>query len=53
MFGLIEGRGGRYGFRDLAAARQVAGLSPPAPPVDHHPEPDDIRKWLPDAGLSN
>ena len=26
MFGLIEGRGGLFGFRDLAAARQVAGL---------------------------
>ena len=26
MFGLIEARGGLYGFRDLAAARQVAGL---------------------------
>src|SRR5262249_14901589 len=26
MFGLIEARGGRYGFRDLAAARQVAAL---------------------------
>ena len=26
MFGLIEARNGLYGFRDLAAARQVAGL---------------------------
>src|SRR5262249_5305545 len=26
MFGLVEPRDGHYGFRDLAAARQVAGL---------------------------
>jgi hypothetical protein len=25
-FGLIEARNGLYGFRDLAASRQVAGL---------------------------
>ncbi|HEX9464068.1 MAG TPA: tetratricopeptide repeat protein [Alphaproteobacteria bacterium] len=54
MFGLIEARGGLYGFRDLASARQVAAL------LDHGTTLSvitrsltDIRKWLPDAGLSN
>jgi tetratricopeptide (TPR) repeat protein len=53
-FGLIEPRDGRYGFRDLAAARQVAqllgsgiGLSVITRSLR------DIRKWLPDARLSN
>ena len=40
MFGLIEARNGRYGFRDLAAARQVAGLlAAGISAVGHHPEP--------------
>ena len=54
MFGLIEVRDGRYGFRDLAAARQAAqllgsgiGLSVITRSLR------EIRKWLPDARLSN
>jgi tetratricopeptide (TPR) repeat protein len=54
MFGLIEVKDGRYGFRDLAAARQAAqllgsgiGLSVITKSLR------EIRKWLPDARLSN
>jgi tetratricopeptide (TPR) repeat protein len=54
MFGLIEVRDGRYGFRDLAAARQAAqllgsgiGLSVITNSLR------EIRKWLPAARLSN
>jgi Flp pilus assembly protein TadD len=54
MFGLIEVRDGCYGFRDLAAARQAAqllgsgiGLSVITKSLR------EIRKWLPDARLSN
>ena len=54
MFGLIEVRDGRYGFCDLAAARQAAqllgsgiGLSVITKSLR------EIRKWLPDARLSN
>ena len=54
MFGLIEVRDGLYGFRDLAAARQAAqllgsgiGLSVITKSLR------EIRKWLPDARLSN
>ena len=53
-FGLIDPREGRYRFRDLAAARQLGelfsagvGLSVVTKSLQ------DIRKWLPDAGLSN
>lgn len=54
MFGLIEARGELYGFRDLAAARQVAallgaGVALSAITRSLH----EIRKWLPDARLSN
>lgn len=54
MFGLIEAREGLYGFRDLAAARQVAqllGSGTPLSAITHSLR--DIRKWLPDARLSN
>jgi len=54
MFGLIEARGGRYGFRDLAAARQVAALMAAGVALSAITRSlNDIRKWLPDAGLSN
>ena len=53
-FGLIDPREDRYRFRDLAAARQLAelfaagiGLSVITKSLQ------DIRRWLPDAGLSN
>ena len=54
MFGLIEARGGLYGFRDLAAARQVAGLLAAGIALSAITRSlNEIRKWLPDARLSN
>jgi tetratricopeptide (TPR) repeat protein len=54
MFGLIEARAGHYGFRDLAAARQVAALLAAGTKLSAITRSlNDIRKWLPDAGLSN
>jgi tetratricopeptide (TPR) repeat protein len=54
MFGLIEARNGLYGFRDLAAARQVAGLLGAGTVLSVITRSlHDIRKWLPDARLSN
>jgi tetratricopeptide (TPR) repeat protein len=54
MFGLIEARGGLYGFRDLAAARQVAGLLSAGIALSVITRSlHEIRKWLPDAHLSN
>src|SRR4029453_15997627 len=53
IFGLIGARDGRYGFRDLSAARQAAqllgsgiGLSVITKSLR------EIREWLPDARLS-
>lgn len=54
IFGLIEARGGLYGFRDLAAARQVAALLKAGVALSQITRSlSDIRKWLPDARLSN
>src|SRR5262245_32090243 len=54
MFGLIEGRDGRFGFRDLAAARQVAGLLAAGTGLSVITRSlCEIRKWLPGARLSN
>jgi tetratricopeptide (TPR) repeat protein len=54
MFGLIEPREGLYGFRDLAAARQVAQLLGSGTALSVITRSlYDIRKWLPDARLSN
>lgn len=54
MFGLIEARGDLYGFRDLAAARQVAALLAAGTKLSVITRSlRDIRKWLPDARLSN
>ncbi len=54
MFGLIEPRGGLYGFRDLAAARQIAGLLASGVLLSAITRSlSEIRKWLPDARLSN
>jgi len=54
MFGLIERRDGLYGFRDLAAARQIASLIASGIPLSVITKSlHDIRKWLPDARLSN
>jgi tetratricopeptide (TPR) repeat protein len=54
MFGLIEVRGGLFGFRDLAAARQVAGLLAAGTALSVITKSlREIRRWLPDARLSN
>jgi len=54
MFGLIEEHGGLYGFRDLAAARQVAQLIASGVMLSAVTRSlRDIRKWLPEAQLSN
>jgi tetratricopeptide (TPR) repeat protein len=53
MFGLIESRNGLYGFRDLAAARQISGLLAAGTTLSVITKSlYEIRKWLPDAGLS-
>ena len=54
MFGLIEASQDLFGFRDLAAARQVAQLLGSGTPLSVITKSlRDIRKWLPDARLSN
>jgi tetratricopeptide (TPR) repeat protein len=54
MFGLIEARGDLFGFRDLAAARQVASLLTAGTALSVITRSlREIRKWLPDARLSN
>ncbi len=54
IFGLIETRDGLYGFRDLAAARQVAQLLGSGIMLSTVTRSlRDIRQWLPDARLSN
>jgi tetratricopeptide (TPR) repeat protein len=54
MFGLIEPKDARYGFRDLAAARQIAGLIASGVALSAITKSlHEIRKWLPDAQLSN
>jgi len=54
MFGLIEPKDARYGFRDLAAARQIAALLASGVALSAITKSlHEIRKWLPDAQLSN
>jgi tetratricopeptide (TPR) repeat protein len=54
MFGLIQARSGLFGFRDLAAARQVAGLLAAGTALSTITRSlNEIRKWLPDVRLSN
>jgi tetratricopeptide (TPR) repeat protein len=54
LFGLIDCREERYGFRDVAAARQVAELFQSGVTLSTITRSlHDIRKWLPDAALSN
>jgi len=53
-FGLIDCRDGRYGFRDLTAARQLAELFAAGVALSTVTRSlHEIRKWLPDAALSN
>src|SRR5262249_46770078 len=54
MFGLLERREGLFGFRDLAAARQIASLLASGVALSSVTKSlHEIRKWLPDARLSN
>ena len=54
IFGLIEPRAGHYGFRDLAAARQIATLLGSAIKLSVITRSlYEIRKWLPDSHLAN
>ncbi len=54
MFGLIEPNGEMFGFRDLAAARQIAGLLASGVALSVITKSlHEIRKWLPDARLPN
>jgi tetratricopeptide (TPR) repeat protein len=54
VFGLLDRRNERYGFRDLAAARQLAELLGSGVTLSTITRSlHDIRKWLPDAALSN
>ena len=53
-FGLLDPRGGLFGFRDLAGARQISKL------FEHEialseiiRSVNEVRAWLPDADLSN
>jgi tetratricopeptide (TPR) repeat protein len=53
-FGLLDCRDGHYGFRDLAAARQLAGLLGSGVALSTITKSlHEIRKWLPEAAPSN
>ena len=50
---LLDERDGRFGFRDLASARQIAKLLNDGVRLSEIVHAvSEIRKWLPDAGLS-
>jgi tetratricopeptide (TPR) repeat protein len=54
IYGLLEPRDGRYGFRDLAAARQIAELLGSGVSLSTISKSlREVRKWLPGAGLAN
>lgn len=54
MFGLIEPQDEFFGFRDLAAARQIAKLLASGVKLSAVTQSlAEIRKWLPEAGLAN
>jgi tetratricopeptide (TPR) repeat protein len=53
QLGLLDERDGRFGFRDLASARQIAKLLNDGVRLSEIIRAvSEIRKWLPDAGLS-
>ena len=53
QLGLLDERDGRFGFRDLASARQIAKLLNDGVCLSEITRAvSEIRKWLPDAGLS-
>src|SRR3974390_3225212 len=50
---LLDERDGRFGFRDLASARQIAKLLNDGVRLSENIRAvSEIRKWLPDAGLA-
>jgi tetratricopeptide (TPR) repeat protein len=54
VFGLLDCRAERFGFRDLTAARQLAELLNSGVALSTITRSlNEIRKWLPDAALSN
>jgi thioredoxin-like negative regulator of GroEL len=53
QFGLLDERGGRFGFRDLASARQIAKLLTDGVRLSVIVRGvSEIRRWLPEVGLS-
>jgi tetratricopeptide (TPR) repeat protein len=53
-FGLLDCRDGRYGFRDLASARQLAGLLASRVKLSAITKSlQKIHDWLPEASLAN
>jgi tetratricopeptide (TPR) repeat protein len=53
QLGLLDERDGRFGFRDLASARQIAKLlNDGVRLLEIIRAVSEIRKWLPDAGLA-
>jgi thioredoxin-like negative regulator of GroEL len=54
QFGLLDERGARFGFRDLASARQIAKLLTDGVRLSEIVRGvSEIRMWLPEVGLSN
>jgi Flp pilus assembly protein TadD len=54
QLGLLDERGGRFGFRDVASARQIAKLLADGVRLSEIIRAvGQIKKWLPDAGLAN
>jgi tetratricopeptide (TPR) repeat protein len=54
QFGLLDERGGHFGFRDLASARQIARLLADGVRLSEIVRGvSEIRRWLPEIGLSS
>jgi tetratricopeptide (TPR) repeat protein len=54
QFGLLDERGARFGFRDLASARQIAKLLADGVRLSEIIRAvSQIRKWLPEVGLAS
>jgi len=54
QFGLLDERSGRFGFRDLASARQIAKLLSDGVRLSEIIRGvSEIRRWLPEFGLSH
>jgi hypothetical protein len=54
QLGLLDGRDGRFGFRDLASVRQIAQLLVEGMRLSEIIRSvNAIRRWMPDAGLAN